>query len=98
MPLVVVLMIDVPLPSRTPSVVENSTAVPLGTGALFCVTLAVMVTVESTTGLGFDTDRVTTTPVGGVVPPGGIPPPGGGAVGLSPLQAANSSRTAMTTI
>jgi hypothetical protein len=97
-PPVVVLMMDVPPPSRVPAVVVNSTAVPFGTGCPLSVTVAVTVTLESTRGFALDTATVTLTPVGGGFVPGGELPPVGGAVGVSPLHAANSRRTAMKTI
>ena len=97
-PFVVVFRTAVPLPLSTPPVATNSTAVPFGTGLPLSVTVAVMVTVESTSGSEFDAVIVTFTPVGGGVPPGGVPPEGGGAVGVSPLHAASSSSTAIRTI
>jgi hypothetical protein len=94
-------MIDVVPPLSEPLVELNSTAVPLGTGEPLSLTVAVMVTVESTGGAALDVVSVRLTPVGGVVPPpDGLPPPllEGGAVGDSPLHAANRRRTAINTI
>src|SRR5262245_53626091 len=90
-PFVVVLMTLSPPPLRAPALVENSTAVPFGTGWLLSVTVAVIVTLESTSGFVFVAVSTRLTPVGGGEPPGGDPP-GGGAVGDSPLHAANRSR------
>src|SRR5436305_9164790 len=50
-------------------VVENSTAVPFGTGALFCVTVAVIVDVEPLNGDPDETARAMVAPTGGGVPP-----------------------------
>jgi hypothetical protein len=97
MPSVVVRMVvEVDVSVNVPRVVENSTAVPFGTGCPFCVTFAVTTTVESTSGLSFDVVTLRVTPVGGVVPPGGVTPPAGGAVGDSPLHAPNTSSSAMS--
>src|SRR6185436_19030436 len=79
---------------NVPFDVVNSTAVPLGAGWPFSVTVAVMTTVLSTNGLAFEVVSTRVAPVGGAVPPGGTPPPGGGAVGVSPLHAAKSSSSA----
>src|SRR5690349_2738223 len=54
-PLVVVLMTArAAVPSKPPAVAENSTAVPFGTGCPFWVAVAVMVTVESMSGVAFE--------------------------------------------
>src|ERR1044071_1387141 len=76
-----------------PADVTNSTAVPFATGAPFSVTVAVIVTVESMIGVKFEAESVRVTLFGGWVPPPPLfPPPAGGAVGVSPLHAANSNR------
>src|SRR3954447_7206219 len=85
-------------------VVANSTAVPFGTGALFCVTVAVIVEVEPVNGAAVVTVRAMLAPVGGGVPPllpvpfplPLVPVMGGGAVGDSPLQPAKSASSAMS--
>src|SRR5205085_5873924 len=72
--------------------VTNSTAVPFATGVPFSVTVAVMVTVESMIGFAFEVESVSVTLLGGCDPPPLFPPPAGGAVGVSPLHAANNRR------
>jgi hypothetical protein len=75
---------------NVPSVVVNCTAVPLGTGWPFSLTVAVMVEVELTSGEALVTVSVTLAPTGGV---GWVLVVGGvvvGDVGDSPLHAAKS--------
>src|SRR5205823_3879844 len=80
-------------------VVENSTAVPFGTGALFNVTVAVIVEVDPVNGVAFDATSAMLAPTGGCVAPFPVPVPlvpviGGGAVGDSPLHPAKSAGSA----
>src|SRR5947207_1279209 len=91
-PLVVVRMVRTSLVSvKVPTSVLNSTAVPLATAWPFTLTVALMFTIELTSGLGLETVRMMVAPVGGVTPPpGGLPAPpvpplptDGGAVGDS---------------
>src|SRR3954453_15582010 len=51
------------------AVVANSTAVPFGTGALFCVPVAVIVEMEPVNGAAVVTVRAMLAPEGGCVPP-----------------------------
>ena len=83
-------------------VVENSTAVPFGTGALFCVTVAVIVDVEPVNGGAVD-DREGDARARRRRRAAMLPEPlplvpviGGGAVGDSPLQPAKSANSAMS--
>src|SRR5713226_3297578 len=98
-PLVVVrIVVFAPVSVNVPRVVVNCTAVPLGTFALFSCTVAVMMTLEFTSGFALETVSVMVALVGGVTPPPGVVPPGvnGGAVGDSALQPARISSNANT--
>src|SRR5258708_7216756 len=80
-------------------VVENSTAVPFGTGVLFCVTVAVIVDIEPVVAGFVDATSAMVAPPGGGVAPLPVPVPvvpvmGGGAVGDSPLHPAKSAKSA----
>src|SRR5438034_8206970 len=71
-PLVVVRMVFTSCVSvKVPTSVTNSTAVPLGTGCPFWVTVALMVVTELVSGLGLETVRMMLAPTGGVTPPEG---------------------------
>src|SRR5258708_3332375 len=101
-PLTVVLISETRaglLSEKLPKSVANSTAVPSTTGVPFTVTVAVIVDVDATSGVGFNTVKTIVAPTGGVTPPPGgvVPPPPGvgfGAVGDSPLHAASTSNSA----
>src|SRR5437763_1364315 len=99
-PLVVVLMVRTSLTSvKVPLSVTNSTAVPLTTGCPFCVTVAVMVTSESTCTAVELAVRTRLAPTGGVTPPLLFEPPPlpeGGAVGDSALQPINAAISAIS--